>query len=695
MKILLLIILFSSGVYCLSIANIYIKYFKNKAHEIVDKSIPKGSCSRHLKYLITDALNIKNIWALKMLDASAKLQPGILYGGTHNLGNFDQCIQIKKQKNDDEVIEGQYCTVLLSPVKIYTTDSNSAVDIFQVLPRHLELEENVDFERMLNFIKVIFGVCLPKSCSTANLQKLWNYIEHTFHIPVHVTVDDHLCSYKGKVPFVYDFDSYVFLMFGLYGIFVMLSTAYDMLYYSYLEVPRRVFLEECFVAFSLHKNFKKVFETPQTKEGDLFGCLSGMKTLSMLWVIYGHRFAFNYMSGSINTVEIFQWRKSYAALPLVMAPFSVDTFLVISGLLLAYKFMQIRDILPESQPMPWYVLYLARIARLSPGLLATILFYTSIIKYFGDGPLWPLIMYQAAHYCNKMGISSALFINNLFPKYQCIPQTWYLSVDTQLYMIAPVILHFLIRYPKKSAMCLTLLSGISMIYTYYITVTYKLKWFFLDDGLKFVSLIYESSFVRLPVWMFGMLTGALLYNCEHINISKPLVAVLWSCSVALPFGIAWISILMTRQPYNEHASALYNSLTGPAWALSVCIIVFFCCTQRGGILNNFLSLSLFKILTRISYSIFLIHLSVISMIDGNKRSVTSNNNFKSFHAFLGDLPFIFAVGLLWCLFFESPYINLAKICFKYTFGDDILAAVSFHGKSRAVVVYKPKKMKCQ
>lgn len=46
-----------------------------------------------------------------MLDATAKLQSGILYGNIMHMGNYDECLDIKEEVNDT-LISGKYCSVM-------------------------------------------------------------------------------------------------------------------------------------------------------------------------------------------------------------------------------------------------------------------------------------------------------------------------------------------------------------------------------------------------------------------------------------------------------------------------------------------------------------------------------------------------------------------------------------------------------
>lgn len=66
-----------------------------------------------------------------MIDASAKPPSGMLYGNHFVPGNFDQCLNIKEIKNES-VIQGKYCTVLITPSTVYSNDFNLAFDALSV-----------------------------------------------------------------------------------------------------------------------------------------------------------------------------------------------------------------------------------------------------------------------------------------------------------------------------------------------------------------------------------------------------------------------------------------------------------------------------------------------------------------------------------------------------------------------------------
>lgn len=57
------------------------------------------------------------MFCVLVIDSSAKLQTGFMRGNIMLIGNYDECLNIYEDKGDDGIIEGQYCTVALTPAK--------------------------------------------------------------------------------------------------------------------------------------------------------------------------------------------------------------------------------------------------------------------------------------------------------------------------------------------------------------------------------------------------------------------------------------------------------------------------------------------------------------------------------------------------------------------------------------------------
>ncbi|KAH8373910.1 hypothetical protein KR200_006951, partial [Drosophila serrata] len=87
-------------------------------------------CRRQMRQYL-DALDNFDLWALRMHDASGKLNSGILNGNINQPGDFDQCLGIQQrmkanqeednnqdqdQGQEDSIIRGQYCLAYAQPV---------------------------------------------------------------------------------------------------------------------------------------------------------------------------------------------------------------------------------------------------------------------------------------------------------------------------------------------------------------------------------------------------------------------------------------------------------------------------------------------------------------------------------------------------------------------------------------------------
>lgn len=137
-----------------------------------------------------------------------------------------------------------------------------------------------------------------------------------------------------------------------------------------------------------------------------------------------------------------------------------------------------------------------RYLRLTPVLILIMLFSITIMKFMGDGPLWKF-MYDAGLYnnCVKNWWSMLLYMqnylhpnemvrtafthlilviwNNDFFFIQCLGHTWYLAVDTQLFLIAPFLIYLLYHYKEKIIVLIVALVVLSSGWTLYLYIYYQ------------------------------------------------------------------------------------------------------------------------------------------------------------------------------------------------------------------------------
>ena len=141
-----------------------------------------------------------------------------------------------------------------------------------------------------------------------------------------------------------------------------------------------------FLSFSVSRNLKKMFYTPQRK-GDNLTVLNGVRVISMYFVVLGHSVGMMTISSAINwqSVEslITSWWVYYISLGL----YSVDVFFFISAFLASYLMI---SKFHGKRCLNIGMIYLHRLIRLIPSLLLFTGLYIAFFQMTGSGPIWLL-----------------------------------------------------------------------------------------------------------------------------------------------------------------------------------------------------------------------------------------------------------------------------------------------------------------
>uniref|UniRef100_A0A158P6E4 Acyl_transf_3 domain-containing protein n=1 Tax=Angiostrongylus cantonensis TaxID=6313 RepID=A0A158P6E4_ANGCA len=216
---------------------------------------------------------------------------------------------------------------------------------------------------------------------------------------------------------------------------VFLIAAFDL--YCFLAMS-------AFLAFSFYSSGAVLLDVRQPKEG-ILRSLASIRFISMTWVAAGHTIGTASLSEALLPM-LSLWN------PLLSTTFtnaflSVDTFFLLSGILVAYLFFKSR---PTSgfvkNPMTWTLYYVHRYLRLTPPIMIFIWFFVVFLP-FTNGP-WSAsvgggigVVERDVRLCQQHWWRNMLYINNFFNiSEDCYGITWYLAVDTQLYMVAPIFL---------------------------------------------------------------------------------------------------------------------------------------------------------------------------------------------------------------------------------------------------------------
>jgi hypothetical protein len=234
--------------------------------------------------------------------------------------------------------------------------------------------------------------------------------------------------------------------------------------------------------WNLQRNYASLLKPDPGIPG--MAVLNGMRVMAIMGVVLGHTFAFMQFSMIDNRglAEIVASRKS--AIGIIgnqhvqengtsVAFLSVDTFFFFSGFLAFYSMLT--SIQTQQMQTPaefgkkgtkwtWAVI-IHRYCRLTPMYLFVLMFFMHILPSLGDGPNWKSDLVDGegptggVTFCKKWYWTNLLYISNLYPcqfwEYKssnqdanwdtcdngsgelgCLIQTWYLSNDFQMFIVA-------------------------------------------------------------------------------------------------------------------------------------------------------------------------------------------------------------------------------------------------------------------
>lgn len=98
--------------------------------------------------------------------------------------------------------------------------------------------------------------------------------------------------------------------------------------------------------------------------------------------------------------------------------------------------------------------------------------------------------------------------------------TWYLNVDMQLFIMAPLIVYLIYRFKAKTLFALALLVLGCILTTLIVHIKYGLKSLRTDGKLE---LAYFPTHIRFSSWLIGVIAGYIFSETQQRPIQIPKV----------------------------------------------------------------------------------------------------------------------------------------------------------------------------
>ncbi|KAI6194436.1 Acyl-transf-3 domain-containing protein [Aphelenchoides besseyi] len=400
--------------------------------------------------------------------------------------------------------------------------------------------------------------------------------------------------------------------------------------------------------------------------------LDVFRVIAIVWVIVNHL-------GSEGRVDILEGLPSAKAFKdavhnhpifgalLGNSALGVEIFLVLSGLLAARSWHR-----QSNQPFFEHarIFLVKRVFRLLP-IMAVFIFVATgpIVKY-----ALPRFHNTMVANCGTRGIISHLTLTaNWQSTPTCLGYLWYLGLDTQLYLIAPILLHFL-YHRTRFAVCLILfLTSVSAFLRAVYCQTYGVcnK---SDVDIPFIFIpsmnpeqlrqtyaglweMYSRPCTKCGPFLIGLLLGFITSNVK-IQLSVPVVRRVFT--LGLTCAIVVIYAILPEYWWPNQGNTVYNTLytamfrTIFATAVAIMIGALFYSVSRPRI-SYF-----WAILAKLTFNVYLLHMPTVYVFNHLPYLQTT----VSAYSLIVLLPFVcalsFLAALVFYLFVEAPLSRISN-----------------------------------
>ncbi|KAG4079943.1 hypothetical protein HA402_006255 [Bradysia odoriphaga] len=430
-------------------------------------------------------------------------------------------------------------------------------------------------------------------------------------------------------------------------------------------------VEMLVLSFSLIENLQKLVKGSKDDLG--LSAINGIKAISMILIIAGHALVFMIGGPVLNADFYAKEIKLVQNAFLVNSPLLVDSFLLLSGFLFARLLLLELD--KRAGKVNFLLLYIFRYIRLTPAYLAVIALYATWLPKLGSGPLWDSRMLLEQERCQSSWWLNLLYINNYFGTDNiCMFQSWYLAADTQLFILAPLVLYPMWKYRKFGYSLLTILTFVSILIPLVLTYSndYDPSLLPYADEVADISMnhffvnVYIKTHMRATAYIFGLVTGAMVHHLQHNKISLPRFVIYIGWLTAIIVGIAsmFSVVIFFDQSYTRLGKSLYAALHRLGWSLSTSWIILACILDAAGPLKTILTSRVLIPLSRLTYCAYLMNGLVELYQAGTIRTPKYMSTFVLLGDTLSHVMITFIGALILCLFFESPIHGIEKILLR-------------------------------
>uniref|UniRef100_A0A2M4ALG1 Putative conserved plasma membrane protein n=2 Tax=Anopheles triannulatus TaxID=58253 RepID=A0A2M4ALG1_9DIPT len=316
-------------------------------------------------------------------------------------------------------------------------------------------------------------------------------------------------------------------------------------------------------------------------------------------------------------------------------PFLMLVFFTMSSMLLTVKLVAERRSSEQrgapSRPTLAAII-VNRLIRLVPLNLLTLAFCALAYEQFVAGPLAPrqLIVEQTA--CRSHWWLNVLFLSNYNTQQPCLPHSWYVSADFQLFIVIATLLVASFRWPHRTPLIITGAIVCSFLGPF-LTVLWndfdpigplslhEMRFFLLDS--PFMERLYTPFYNNL-CWSVGGMVAGLLYDryrelsgrSGHATVCRTL-----NQFMAFTFFLLLVFIRLTIEASESSDGRLWLAACYALYKLTAAAFFSALFLRVSLTENDFPGSVVIKFGAKLYYCVYLIHFPIFRIMFSNETSI--------------------------------------------------------------------------
>ncbi|KAM7344408.1 uncharacterized protein ACRADG_011146 [Cochliomyia hominivorax] len=559
-------------------------------------------------------------------------------------------------------------------------------------------EEDLIKNEITNYFAKVHKRPLDVECRRKYHELIHNCLDHEFEEKYYLNLKTFIeyCEASKQVEKkVIDRDPLESLLYKIIGIIIILnilSSLYDFCLKlqqpeenqsnDFYKINPHQTVSRLLTSFSVCRNYYRLIQPYFGDVGNDFKFLDGFRSVCMMLALFGHTFFMEYQH--IANPQYFEKSpKDENKLWYLNTTVIIETYFVMSGLLLFVKFQQGRFVTPQTSWKKFCITYIKlmlkfyALSRFLPSVALLVLFNATVLTNLQDGPFWRHITEPVRVFSREKGWRHLLMINNVNNKESASHHTWYIAADWQLFALYLLIIMIVSKYPKYKKYIYSSLAILSFAIPFSIAYWQKLqpcfiikpeyyRYTFFKD-IKAYFEIYVPFYTNLFGYLFGIICGEIYLKYTRTETVRkfihehPMYIAAVHLNAIVAFLIFWLGPIMdAKEP--SIWTALYAGLHRNLWIIFVCgIPLIFMSCNCGWIAYEFCCLPIFRVLARLSFQVYIWHMTIIYMANGYQRQPYYVNNFYFFSQFITVYFVSTGMAFLIALFFEYPIAQSIQV----------------------------------